>query len=95
MRAGPAEGGGREQHIAQFSTTVRGLLALHDWLVAHRVQQVTEAALAIHANNNYLAAQYQRQHPVSSGNRGWAACGGIHGAGYAVPSLRVDPRAEL
>ncbi len=26
----PAQGGGREQHLAQFATTVRGLLGLRD-----------------------------------------------------------------
>src|SRR5215210_3911150 len=28
----PAPGGRREQHLAEFQTTVRGLLALRDWL---------------------------------------------------------------
>ena len=44
----PAGGGGREQHIAEFPTTVRGLLALHDWLAAHRVQQVTMEATGVY-----------------------------------------------
>jgi hypothetical protein len=35
----PGEGG-REQQLAEFSTTVRGLLTLRDWLEAHRVSQV-------------------------------------------------------
>jgi hypothetical protein len=43
----PAEGGRREQHVAEFPTTVRGLLALHDWLAAHRVQQVTMEATGV------------------------------------------------
>ena len=43
----PAEGGGREQHLAEFATTVRGLLALRDWLAAHRVQQVTMEATGV------------------------------------------------
>jgi transposase len=43
----PAEGGGRKQHLAEFSTTVRGLLALRDWLVAHRVEQVTMEATGV------------------------------------------------
>jgi transposase len=43
----PAEGGGREQHVAEFQTTVRGLLALRDWLAAHRVQQVTMEATGV------------------------------------------------
>ncbi len=40
----PAEGGRRVEHIAQFSTTVQGLLGLRDWLAAHRVTQVRTAA---------------------------------------------------
>ncbi len=41
----PATGGKpREQHVAEFKTTVRGLLALCDWLDAHRVQQVVMEA---------------------------------------------------
>jgi transposase len=43
----PAEGGGREQHVAEFQTTVRGLLALRDWLAAHRVEQVTMEATGV------------------------------------------------
>jgi transposase len=33
----PGERGGREQHVAEFATTVRGLLALRDWLAGHGV----------------------------------------------------------
>jgi transposase len=36
----PDERGERQEQIAQFATTVRGLLGLRDRLVAHRVQQV-------------------------------------------------------
>jgi transposase len=44
----PAEQGrGREQHVAEFQTTVRGLLALRDWLEAHRVEQVTMEATGV------------------------------------------------
>jgi transposase len=43
----PAAAGGREQHVAEFATTVRGLLGLHDWLVAHGVQQVTMEATGV------------------------------------------------
>jgi hypothetical protein len=35
--------GGREQHIAEFPTTVNGLLELRDWLAGHGVTQVVEA----------------------------------------------------
>jgi transposase len=44
----PGEGGGREQHIGEFPTTVRGLLGLHDWLAAHRVTQVTMEATGVY-----------------------------------------------
>lgn len=44
----PAEGGGREEHLAQFSTTVSGLLALRDWLGAHRVRQVAMEATGVY-----------------------------------------------
>jgi transposase len=43
----PAAAGGREQYVAEFATTVRGLLGLRDWLVAHRVQQVTMEATGV------------------------------------------------
>jgi transposase len=43
----PAEGSGREQHVAEFPTTVRGLLTLRDWLAAHRVQQVSMEATGV------------------------------------------------
>jgi transposase len=33
----PDAGGGRLQDVAEFSTTVRGLLGLRDWLAAHGV----------------------------------------------------------
>jgi transposase len=44
----PAEDGGREQHIAEFPTTVTGLLTLRDWLVAHGVTQVTMEATGVY-----------------------------------------------
>ena len=39
--------GGREQHIAEFKTTVAGLLTLRDWLAAHGVQEVTMEATGV------------------------------------------------
>jgi transposase len=44
----PGEGGVREPHLAEFSTTVRGLLALRDWLAAHRVSQVVMEATGVY-----------------------------------------------
>jgi transposase len=40
----PGEQGRREEQVAEFSTTTRGLLALHDWLGAHGVRQVAMEA---------------------------------------------------
>lgn len=44
----PIDGGGREQHVAEFPTTVTGLLTLRDWLAAHRVEQVTMEATGVY-----------------------------------------------
>jgi transposase len=44
----PGRRGGRDQHVAEFATTVRGLLALRDWLVAHRVGQVVMEATGVY-----------------------------------------------
>jgi transposase len=43
----PADGGGREQRVAEFPTTVAGLLTLRDWLAAHGVTQVTMEATGV------------------------------------------------
>jgi transposase len=43
----PAGGGGREQHVVEFATTVAGLLTLRDWLTAHGVTQVTMEATGV------------------------------------------------
>jgi transposase len=40
----PDPEGGRLEHICQFATTVPGLLALGDWLAAHRVSNVVMEA---------------------------------------------------
>jgi transposase len=39
---------GREQHVAEFKSTVQGLLALRDWLEAHRVGQVVMEATGVY-----------------------------------------------
>ena len=44
----PGEDGARVQHLAEFKTTVRGLLALRDWLKAHRVTQVAMEATGVY-----------------------------------------------
>src|SRR5262245_32854347 len=40
--------GRREQHVAEFATTVRGLLALRDWLAEHGVTQVVMEATGVY-----------------------------------------------
>ena len=40
----PGEGRSREQHVAEFPTTVVGLLTLFDWLAAFGVEQVVMEA---------------------------------------------------
>ena len=44
----PTSAGAREEHVAEFATTVRGLLALRDWLAAHRVEQVVMEATGVY-----------------------------------------------
>jgi transposase len=44
----PGRGGERVQEIAEFQTTVRGLLALRDWLAEHRVTQVAMEATGVY-----------------------------------------------
>jgi transposase len=44
----PAAGGGRDEHVEQFPTTVRGLLTLADWLEAHGVTQVAMEATGVY-----------------------------------------------
>ena len=46
-RVPAADGKGRERHVVEFVTTVRGLLALRDWLAAHRVERVTMEATGV------------------------------------------------
>jgi transposase len=43
----PGSDGGREQQVAEFSTTVAGLLTLRDWLAAYGVTQVTMEATGV------------------------------------------------
>jgi transposase len=44
----PVRGRGRVQEVAEFATTVTGLLALRDWLKAHRVSQVAMEATGVY-----------------------------------------------
>jgi transposase len=44
----PRGGGRREQHVAEFATTVRGLLALRDWLAGYGVGQVVMEATGVY-----------------------------------------------
>jgi transposase len=44
----PGRGGARTEELAEFQTTVRGLLSLRDWLKAHRVTQVAMEATGVY-----------------------------------------------
>jgi transposase len=44
----PDERGRREPHLAEFATTVQGLMALRDWLGAHRVTHVAMEATGVY-----------------------------------------------
>jgi transposase len=44
----PGQGGLREQHVAEFPTTVAGLLTLSDWLAAFGVTQVVMEATGVY-----------------------------------------------
>jgi transposase len=44
----PGRGRARVQDVAEFQTTVRGLLALRDWLKAHRVTQLAMEATGVY-----------------------------------------------
>jgi transposase len=44
----PGEGRRRVEHVAEFRATVRGLLALRDWLQAHRVERVAMEATGVY-----------------------------------------------
>jgi transposase len=44
----PGRGRERAQEVAEFETTVRGLLALRDWLKAHQVRQVAMEATGVY-----------------------------------------------
>lgn len=42
------DAGRREPHLAEFATTVQGLVALRDWLAAHRVTHVAMEATGVY-----------------------------------------------
>jgi transposase len=44
----PDESGRRVEQVAEFQTTVRGLVALRDWLEAHRVRHVAMEATGVY-----------------------------------------------
>jgi transposase len=44
----PDAAGRRERHLAEFSSTVQGLIALRDWLAAHRVTHVAMEATGVY-----------------------------------------------
>ena len=44
----PIADGRREEHVAEFASTVQGLLTLADWLDAHAVTQVAMEATGVY-----------------------------------------------
>jgi hypothetical protein len=44
----PDAAGHRGPHLAEFATTVQGLIALRDWLAAHRVTHVAMQATGVY-----------------------------------------------
>lgn len=48
LRARPEPGGGRRQELAEFKTTVAGLLSLRDWLETHGASQVALEATGVY-----------------------------------------------
>jgi transposase len=44
----PGADGRRDPHLAEFATTVQGLMALRDWLAAHRVTHVAMEATGVY-----------------------------------------------
>jgi transposase len=44
----PGADGRREPHLGEFATTVQGLMALRDWLAAHRVTHVAMEATGVY-----------------------------------------------
>ena len=44
----PDDSGRREPQLAEFSTTVAGLMALRDWLAAYRVTHVAMEATGVY-----------------------------------------------
>jgi hypothetical protein len=44
----PDEAGRREPQLAEFQTTVQGLMGLRDWLAAHRVTHVAMEATGVY-----------------------------------------------
>jgi len=55
----PAGRGRREQHLAEFKTTVQGLLALRDWLKAHGATQVAMEASGVYWKGSARISVYR------------------------------------
>jgi hypothetical protein len=48
----PGRGRERAEEVAEFATTVRGLLSLGEWLKAHRVTQVAMEATGVTSSSD-------------------------------------------
>lgn len=86
----PGADGAREEEVAQFRTTVRGLLTLHDWLEAHRVSQVAMEATGVFwkpvwavleddfelllVNARHTSSRCRGARPTSPTRPGFASC---------------------
>jgi transposase len=57
----PGSGGRRESHIHEFSSTTAGLLALADWLAAHRVSLIGMEATGAYWKPVYYALEDQAE----------------------------------
>lgn len=57
----PGPGGRRESHLHEFATTTAGLLALGDWLVAHRIGLCAMEATGTYWKPVYYALEDRRE----------------------------------
>ena len=71
----PDSDGGREQHVAEFATTARGLLALRDWLASFGVTQVAMEATGVYWKPVWAVLEDEFELPA--GQRSPRQAGGV------------------
>jgi len=81
----PGKGGARSEEIAQFRTTVQGLLTLHDWLAA--TQSPEQPLVVLSASDQHHLERLGRRHQHLRRIRDNPASQGIRGV--AVPELHA------